>query len=86
MQELHEVVFEFDKFWGKLVITVDGVPVVKDLRLASLDLAKTYSFEVGTTESHQVVIEKRRERFFAGFRPQTVRAFVDGALVAEGVA
>jgi hypothetical protein len=26
-QERHEVLFSFDKVWGRMVITVDGVPV-----------------------------------------------------------
>ncbi|NYH40502.1 hypothetical protein HNR22_000229 [Micromonospora jinlongensis] len=32
------------------------------------------------------LIEKDRKLLFAGFRPQRVRAYVDGRLVAEGSA
>jgi hypothetical protein len=85
-QERHEVVFSFDKFWGKLTITVDGVLVVGTVRIVSVSLVKTYEFDVGTAERHRVRIDKERKLLFAGLRPQLVRAYVDGQLVAEGVA
>ncbi len=47
---------------------------------------KTYEFVVGHQERHAVKIEKHRKLLFAGFRPQRVLAYVDGQLVAEGVA
>jgi len=84
--ELHHVTFNFDKFWGGLSIEVDGTRVVGDLRLFSVNLVKTYEFTVGTAERHTVRIDKHRAVFFAGFRPQPVRAYVDGQLVAESVA
>jgi hypothetical protein len=86
VQERHQVTFSFDKFWGKLVITVDGVPIVNELRIASVKLIKTYEFAVGVQERHHVRIDKERKLLFAGFRPQICRAYVDGRLVAEGVA
>ena len=82
--ERHRVVFSFDKFFGRLVITVDGVPVTDELRLISASLVKQYRFVVGMNERHEVLIEKHRKLLFAGFRPQLCRAFVDGRLVAEG--
>jgi hypothetical protein len=82
----HQVRFSFNKFWGNLRITVDDVDIVRTVRLASIDLVKRYDFVVGTTEQHHVHIEKHRQRFFAGFRPQSVYAYVDGQLVAQGVA
>jgi hypothetical protein len=85
-QEKHSVVFTFDKFWGGLSVKVDGVPVVRDLRMFSVDLTKSYRFTVGTSEIHDVHIEKDRSRFLAGARAQPVRAYVDDLLVAEGVA
>ena len=84
--ERHEVVFSFNKFWGTLAITVDGSNIVRTVRLASLDLVKTYEFVVGTTEQHHVRIEKHRTRVLAGFRPQPVYAYIDGRLAAEGTA
>jgi uncharacterized protein (DUF58 family) len=84
--EPHRVVFSYNKVWGNLAVTVDGSPVVRDLRMFSLGLTKTYRFVVGVQEAHQVRIEKDRALFLAGFRRQPVRAYVDDVLVAEGVA
>ncbi|WP_372443604.1 hypothetical protein [Nucisporomicrobium flavum] len=84
--ERHRVEFSFNKFWGRLSIKVDGVDVVRTVRLASVDRVKRYEFVVGSQERHHVRIEKHRELLFAGFRPQPVYAFVDGRLVAQAVA
>lgn len=84
--ERHQVLFAFDKTWGRLTITVDGVSVVDEVRLASLSLTKVYEFTVGTNEQHVVRIEKKRALFLAGFRPQPVTAYVDGVAVAHGTA
>ncbi|WP_197680488.1 hypothetical protein [Microlunatus sagamiharensis] len=84
--ETHEVVFSFDKFWGNLSVTVDGVPAVRDLRTVSVSLTKTYCFSVGVHERHEVRIEKDRALLLAGARRQPVRAYVDGVLAAETVA
>ena len=84
--EFHDVLFQFDKVWGGLNIYVDGESIIKTVRFASLSLVKTWEFEVGETEKHQVKIEKHRALMFAGFRPQPVHAFVDGKHVASGVA
>jgi len=84
--EKHTVVFSFDKFWGRLTITVDGQSVVDTVRGFSASTVKTWAFEVGRQERHAVRVEKHRATFFAGFRPQPVYAFVDDALVAQGVA
>lgn len=84
--EKHVVAFSFDKFWGGLTITVDGNSVVDQVQLFSIKLVATWTFTVGTTETHQVQIDKRRALFFAGFRRQPVSAYVDGVCVAQGVA
>jgi len=84
--ERHRVVFSFNKAIGNLSITVDGTPVVGDFRFASVSTVKTYEFVVGDREKHTVRIDKHRATLFAGFRPQPVYAYVDGVLVAEGVA
>ena len=84
--EKHEVVFSFNKFWGNVAITVDGVPAVRDLRTVSVKLTKTYDVTVGVREVHQVRIEKDRALLLAGARRQPVRAYVDEVLVAEAVA
>lgn len=84
--ERHQIRFSFNKFWGGLSITVDGTDIVRQVRLVSVSLVKTYEFVVGHQERHAVKIEKHRKLLFAGFRPQRVLAYVDGQLVAEGVA
>lgn len=80
-EEPHQVDFAFDQFIGNLEIKVDGQPLVRDFRLASVRLTKKYEFTVGMNEQHHVVIEKKRKLFLAGFRPQRYRIFVDGQLV-----
>jgi len=86
VQEQHDVVFSFDKVWGRLTITVDGQSVVDTVRFASLSTVKTWEFEVGVNEQHVVRIEKHRPVLFAGFRPQPVYAYVDGQIAAQGAA
>ncbi len=44
---------------------------------------RRYEFTVGSSEPQEVVIEKERPQFFAGFRPHIYRVFVDGKLVHE---
>ena len=86
VDEKHRVRFSFNKVWGNLSITVDGVNIVRTIRIGSIHLVKHWDFEVGSQERHAVRIEKHRQRLFAGFRPQPVYAYVDGQLVAQGVA
>jgi hypothetical protein len=81
--EKHLVEFRFNQFWGGLAVTVDGQSIVKDLRMFSLSLTKSYELLVGYTEQHRVRIDKTRALFFAGFRPQVARAYVDGEFVAQ---
>ncbi|MFF0123824.1 hypothetical protein ACFYP7_31600 [Micromonospora arida] len=86
VQERYEVTFSFSKVWGGLSILVDGQPVRQELRVLSVELVKRYEFVVGQEERHSVLIEKERKQLFAGFRPQQIRAYVDGHLVAEHTA
>ncbi len=82
-EEKHLVEFYFNQIWGNLKITVDGHSVVTDFRLFSLNLVKKYEFYVGRFEKHLVRIEKERKLFFAGFRKQKYRIFVDDNLIGE---
>jgi hypothetical protein len=86
VSEKHAVMFSFDKFWGGLTITVDGNSVVSKTLMFGWDLVKSYKFPVGVAEVHHVQVDHHRTRFLAGFRPQPVYAYVDGQLVAQGVA
>ncbi len=86
INEKHAVVFSYDKFWGGLTVTVDGTRVISTTLMFGGTLVKSYTFTVGVDEVHHVQIDHHRARFVAGFRPQPVFAFVDGQLVAQGVA
>lgn len=86
VQEQHHVHFEFDKFWGNLVIAIDGQPLVGTLQMFSVSTVSAWEVVVGVQERHLVRFEKHRKVFFAGFREQPVYAFVDGVCVAQGVA
>ena len=44
------------------------------------ELVRSWEADV---HQHKIMIEKTRPRFFAGFRPQAYRIFVDGNVVAE---
>jgi hypothetical protein len=81
--EKHTVVYSFDQMWGWLTITVDGVLVVKTLVTFSFRLVSRFDFQVGQAEVHAVRVEKHRALFFSFARPQPIKAFVDGVLVAE---
>ena len=86
VEEKHTVFFSFDKFWGGLSIAVDGNSVVSTTQVFSLNLVASWQFPVGVNEVHHVQIDKHRAVLFAGFRPQPVYAYVDGVVVAQGVA
>jgi hypothetical protein len=81
--ESHPVVFNFDKFWGRLFITVDGNSVVDTVQFMSVSLVKSWHFDVA---GHHVQIDKHRAAVFPAFQPQPVYAYVDGVAVAQGVA
>jgi hypothetical protein len=82
-RETHTVTFAFDQLWGWLTIAVDDVLIVKKLVLLSFRLVAVYEFIVGAAEVHTVRIEKRRALYKSYRKPQPIRAFVDGTMVAE---
>jgi hypothetical protein len=84
--EGHHVQFVFNKFWGFVTISVDGVNVVKRIQMFSTSLVRTYEFTVGVHERHTVRIDKHHKFPFGGARPQPVFAYVDGQLVAQAIA
>jgi len=84
---------EFRRNWftGTMRITADGQTVGATspfMPSTHLDTRKVkrYEFATATGSPHHVAIEHHFPRFFAGFRPQTYRLFVDGSLkkVCEG--
>ena len=48
-----------------------------------IELVHRWTVLVGNLEQHRVLIEKERERWFAGLRPSTYRVFVDQVLIEE---
>jgi hypothetical protein len=82
-QEKHTVVFMFDQMWGWLTISVDDVMIVKGLVTLSFRLVTAFDFRVGQDEVHAVRIEKHRPLVASFARPQPIKGFVDGVLIAE---
>jgi len=76
--ERHNVVFQFDQLWGPLKISVDGKRVIRKLGMFSLRRTSGYEFSVGSSELHQVRIEKTRKALVGGFQAQECVAYVDG--------
>lgn len=83
IDEKHMIDFHFNQFWGNLSIHVDGKKVKGDFRTVSINLTKTYEFEVGQKERHEVKIEKNRKLFFAGFRKTKYKVYIDGIFTQE---
>jgi hypothetical protein len=84
--ERHTVDFAFDQWSGFLTISVDGKRVIRDWRLISFGLTKTYRLTVGEAERHDVVIVKGRKLVGATFRAQVCRVFIDGNPAGEHTA
>jgi hypothetical protein len=76
--ERHNVAFQFDQLWGPLKISVDGKPVIRKLGMFSLRRTSGYEFSVGSSEPHQIRIEKTRKALVGGFQAQECVAYVDG--------
>jgi hypothetical protein len=76
--ERHNVAFQFDQLWGPLKISVDGKPVIKKFEMFTLKPTRHYVFSVGSSEPHEVRIEKSRKALVGGFQAQECVAYVDG--------
>jgi hypothetical protein len=77
-RERHNVAFQFDQLWGPLKISVDGQRVIHKLGIFGLRRTKRYEFSVGSSEPHEVRIEKTRKAVVGGFQAQECVAYVDG--------
>ncbi|MEO6533032.1 MAG: hypothetical protein ABIO06_05590 [Pseudolysinimonas sp.] len=84
--ERHTIGFSFDKVMGGTTVEVDGVRLKDEVTMTSKGQLRSYSFTVGTQEQHAVRIDKQTPGLFGAYRPQSLRAYVDGVLVAEGAA
>jgi hypothetical protein len=76
--ERHNVAFQFDQMWGPLKISVDGKRIIRKLGMFSLRRTSRYEFSVGSSEPHEVRIEKTRKALVGGFQAQECVAYVDG--------
>lgn len=76
--ERHRVAFQFDQLWGPLKISVDDKPVIKKFEMFTLRPTRHYEFSVGSSEPHEVRIEKSRKALVGGFQAQECVAYVDG--------
>jgi hypothetical protein len=76
--ERHKVAFRFDQLLGPLEISVDGKPVIKKFEMFSLRRTGRYEFSVGSSEPHEIRIEKRRSALVGGFQAQECVTYVDG--------
>lgn len=81
--ETHHIEFYFNQFWGNLYIKVDGRNIMKTIRVLSFSLTKSYEFDVGIEEIHQIKIENIRKLIFAGFREYVGKIYIDGNLKYE---
>jgi hypothetical protein len=72
------VAFRFDQMWGPLKISVDGKPVIRKLGMFTRRRTSCYEFSVGSSEPHEVRIEKTRKARVGGFQAQECVAYVDG--------
>lgn len=82
-QEKHTINYSFNKFWGFLKITVNGIRIIKDLRTYSLNLTTSYEFEVGVKEIYHVRIDKIRPRINGALRSNKYEVYVNGTLFKE---
>lgn len=76
--ERHNVAFRFDQLLGPLQIAVDGKPVIRKFEMFSLRRVGRYEFSVGSSEPHEVRIEKTRKALMGGFQAQECVTYVDG--------
>jgi hypothetical protein len=81
--ERHNVAFQFDQLWGPLKISVDGKRVVRKLGIFSLRRTNRFEFSVGSSEPHQVRIDKTRRALVGGLQAQECVTFVDGQEVGR---
>ncbi len=83
--EKHQMHIYFDQVFGELGIQVDGRNVAQDWRQFSFHRTRRYEFSVGTSETHEVVVELTRKAIVGGFRSQTCQVSVDGESVGTYV-
>ena len=61
-RERHRIEFRLDRFWVDVTICLDGIRIVRDLRLLAWRPIKRYRFDVGQEERHEVVLGAYRAR------------------------
>lgn len=63
-KEKHQLEYQFNQLFGRLVIKVDDEPVMESIRLFNEPLFEEHEFVVGTSERSSVRIEKQRKILF----------------------
>jgi hypothetical protein len=86
--EKHLVRFKRNWFTGALKIMVDNKKVASKSPLNpathfSLELQKSFEFQVGSSEVHAVRLEQIRPLVGAGLSAHTYRVFIDEVLQSE---
>jgi hypothetical protein len=81
--ERHNVAFRFDQLLGPLEISVDGDPVIRKFEMFSFKRVGRYEFSVGSSEPHEVRIEKTRKALLGGFQAQECMTYIDGEEIAR---
>ncbi len=88
IEEKHTVEFVRDSFSGRTTIAVDG----EQLQLENpwkvkthfnLEFVNRYEFVVGRHETHDVVVEHKRPKYFGGFFPHDYCVYLDGAVLQK---
>jgi hypothetical protein len=79
--EPHTVHFFRNPFTGRVRIAVDGRPITSRIEWLGVKLVKHYDVPVGQLEKHTVTFVKKRKLFAAGFRRQSLAAYIDGVEV-----
>ena len=85
VREKHVVSFSYNRFSGIASIFSDEGLIRRGLPDSAEGVIQSYTFSIGTTEPHQIKIEREHRRPLAGFRDQPFRVFIDNNLVSEAV-
>ena len=77
-----------DSFMGTVSITADGEEVYSEsafnpLTHGNLSLKRQYCFSITDPEYHDIVIEKTRPIFLAGFRQSRYEVYCDGYKIGD---
>lgn len=81
--EKHDIEFVFNRFWGYVVIKVDGKTYKREIITVWLKQTRLYEFTIGDDEKHDVRISLVRSAIPIGSRQCTAWVFVDNKLKGQ---